>query len=132
MKAVLDSNIFVSGLFWRGAPYETLQKGLGGAFVIVISLEILKEIERVLQEKFKFPSYDTGAYLEVIALNAQVVEPDLRLAVVKSDSADNRIVECAVAGKAEYIVTGDRHLLELERYKGIKILTPNKFLRLLL
>jgi len=129
IRAVLDTNVFISALFWRGAPYQIMQKGLGGDFLIITSPEILKEIGETLQSKFEFPVEDTRAFLEIITLNSYVVEPRGRIEVVRADPSDNKIIECAVAGRAHFLVSGDRHLLNLKGYRGVKIVTPHQFLK---
>src|SRR3989344_1814716 len=128
IKAVLDTNILISSLFWKGAPYEIVQKGIGGAFIIVLSPEIIRETEDKLKNKFKFSVENTNAFLEIVALNSFIVEPMIKLRVVKTDSTDNKIIECAVAGNVDYIVSGDKHLLNIKKHEQINIITPSKFL----
>ncbi len=127
IRAVLDTNIFISSLFWRGVPHHIVQRGLGGDFIIIISPEIIKEIGETLYSKFKFPAEDTRSFLEIIIVNSYLVEPRDRVEVIKKDPSDNKIIECAVAGRAHFIVSGDRHLLDLRGYGGIKIVTARKF-----
>ena len=131
IKAVLDTNILISSLFWKGAPYEIVQKGIGGAFIIVLSPEIIRETEDKLKNKFKFSVENTNAFLEVVALNSFIVEPMIKLRIVKADSTDDKIIECAVAGNVDYIVSGDKHLLNIKKHEQINIITPSKFLKLL-
>ena len=131
IKAVLDTNILISSLFWKGAPYEIVQKGIGGAFIIVLSPEIIRETEDKLKNKFKFSVENTNAFLEVVALNSFIVEPMIKLRVVKTDSTDNKIIECAVAGNVDYIVSGDKYLLNIKKHEQINIINPSKFLKLL-
>lgn len=129
IRAVLDTNVFISALFWRGSPYHILQKGLGGEFLIITSPEILKEINDTLHRKFLFPVDDTNAFLEVITLNSYIVEPEERVRVVTADPSDNKIVECAIAGKAHFIVSGDKHLLKIKEYENIRIIAPAQLLK---
>ena len=131
IKAVLDTNILISSLFWKGAPYEIVQKGIGGAFIIILSPEIIRETEDKLKNKFKFSVENTNAFLEVVALNSFIVEPMIKLRIVKADSTDDKIIECAVAGNVDYIVSGDKHLLNIKKHEQINIITPSKFLKLL-
>lgn len=131
IRAVLDSNVFISSLFWRGAPYRIVQKGLGGGFIIITSPEVLREIGETLQRKFRFPIDDTNAFLEVITLNSYIVEPQEKVWIVKADPSDNKIIECAIAGEAHFIVSGDKHLLKVKEYTGVRILTPREFLKFL-
>ena len=131
IRAVLDTNIFISALFWRGKPNKAVRDGLEGKFTLLISADILREIEERLKNKFHFPENDTNEFLEVITLNSYIVEPQIKLNVVRADPKDNKIVECAVAGQAHFIVSGDRHLLDLRGYDRVKIVNAHKFLSLL-
>lgn len=129
IKAVLDTNIFISALFWRGAPYRVVEQGLGGAFIIVTSQGIIQETGRTLTQKFEFPLEDTREFLKTIVLSSYVVSPTERLRVVKADPDDDKIIECAVAGDARFIVSGDRHLLDIEKYRSIVMISPQDFLK---
>ncbi|MBI4159895.1 putative toxin-antitoxin system toxin component, PIN family [Candidatus Wolfebacteria bacterium] len=131
IRAVLDTNVFISSLFWRGVPYQIVQKGLGGSFLIVTSLEILEEIGETLRRKFRFPAEDTRAFLGIITVNSHLAEPQDKVEVVRADPPDNKIIECAVAGRAHFIVSGDRHLLDLRKHGGAKIVTAREFLSFL-
>ena len=131
IRAVIDTNVFISALFWRGAPYEVIKKGFAGAFVIITSKEILKEVEQTLTKKFQFPAEDTHAFLKIIALNAHIVEPKSRLVVVSADPDDNKVIECAVSGQAAYIISGDKDILDLKKYQQVEMLSPAAFLKVL-
>ena len=128
IRAVLDTNIFISALFWKGAPYDILQAGLEGRFTIVTSEDILMELEGRLKHKFHFPERDTNEFLEIIALNAYIVTPNHHVMVVRADPTDNKILECAIAGESHFVVSGDRHLLDLCEYGGVKIVNAHAFL----
>lgn len=130
IKAVLDTNVFISALFWKGSPYQVLKNGIEGEFVIVSSSEILAEVRERLLNKFEFPPEDTFSFIEIITVNSFIVDPLLNLNIVKVDPKDNKIIECAVAGKADYIVSGDKHLLDIKEYDKIKIISPKEFLEI--
>ncbi len=128
-RVVLDANVLVSALGWRGAPHQILELCLSRRLELVLSPEILAELERVLSyPKFSFSKDQITAYLEVVAEAAQIVRPDFRLRVVEADEPDNRILECALAGGADAIASGDAHLLDLGSFEGIPILTPRALL----
>ena len=131
IRAVLDTNVFISALFWRGAPYQIVREEISGAFIFLTSEEIIEEIKEGLLKKFKLPVTDTLAFLEIITLNSEIIEPNIRLNVIKADPSDNKIVECAIVGNANYIVTGDKHLLVLKEYNKIKIVTPREFIKII-
>lgn len=131
-RIVLDTNIFISGIFWRGNPYKILSKCLEKELCLIASLEILEEFQEVLrtEKKFKLDEDDISSYMSLIISNSVTVVPMQLIDIIADDPDDNRVLECAVEGKADYIISGDRHLLSLEEYKGIKILTAKEFLEL--
>ncbi len=128
IKVVLDNNVFISALFWKGAPYQIFRKILGAAILNFISPQILEELKERLLEKFKLPPEKVKEFLEIIVFNSQIVYPKKKLNIVKKDPEDNKILECALEAKASFIISGDRHLLEIKEYKGIKIISAKEFL----
>ncbi|MBI2623253.1 MAG: putative toxin-antitoxin system toxin component, PIN family [Candidatus Liptonbacteria bacterium] len=129
IRAVLDTNVMVSALFWRGVPYSVLRKGIERRYAILISPAIIEEIFSTLVRKFAFPSRDAREFLEMIVARSTVVIPTTRVRAIRTDPADNKILECAIAGGATHIVTGDKDILTLETYQKIKIVTPARFLK---
>jgi len=125
-RVVLDTNIYISALF-GGNPEEVYRGALQGRFQLVTSPTILAELARILREKFSLPEAEITAYIRQIGRHADIVRPQQRLRVL-GDDADNRVLECALKGKASAIVSGDRHLLDLREYRGIPILRPVQFL----
>jgi putative PIN family toxin of toxin-antitoxin system len=111
-RAVLDSNVIVSGLGWSGAPARVIEAVLAGELVLVTSSPLLAELRRVLAYPKLATVIPDGARLaDLIEMSSVVVEPPGVLAVVE-DESDNRVLEAAVAAGADYIVSGDerRHL----------------------
>lgn len=131
IKAVFDTNVIISALFWKGAPYEIFKRGINKDFLILVSLEIIKETRNKLINKFNFPEKDTDDFIELLIINAKIIVSKEKLNIVKKDYDDNKIIECAVSGKAHYVISGDKHLLQIKEYNKIKIITPNEFLKLL-
>lgn len=131
IKAVLDTNIFVSALFWKGAPHTVVRTGIAGEFVMIASPAIISELQETVVVKFGFPDEDARDYLRLIALHAFLVEPREEPHIVAADPSDDKILACAVAGSADFIVTGDKHLLSLRDFSGIRIVTPSSFLSIL-
>ncbi|MFH0715153.1 MAG: putative toxin-antitoxin system toxin component, PIN family [Candidatus Diapherotrites archaeon] len=129
IKAVFDTNVFLSALFWGGMPQQALELALSRKVQGVVSPKILNELEDKLLDKFKFPESRTVEFLKLVSDNFETVKPEQRLKVVKEDPNDDKIVEAAVEGNAKYIVTGDKHLLKLEKFEKIEILTPREFLQ---
>ncbi len=132
LKFVLDTNVLVSALIsTRGNPALLLDKA-AESYTLFISKDILKEFEAVIsRDKFDFTDEEINTIIEAVVSFSEVVNPAIKLDVIKSDPDDNKILECAVACEASYIVSGDRHLLELKEYSGIKIITPKAALELL-
>lgn len=137
MKAVLDTNILVSAVIKRvGKPNQILKRARSG-FEWLTSEFILSELKSVLARKHiqtKYKKWVTPArqatFLESARKQAKVVEVHSGLNII-ADQKDNAILACAVDGQADYLVTGDPHLLKLKSYSGTKILTPAQFLQIL-
>jgi len=132
LKVVIDTNVFISGLNFAGAPSEVLELFINDEIKVYISSFILREIERILKEKFEWGKEQIETALNRIRRKAIQVQPKTKISAIKQKEDDNRILECAVEGKVKYIISGDRHhLLPLKEYKGIKILSPSQFLRII-
>lgn len=129
MRVILDTNIFISGIFWRGDSNKIISYWKEGRFILVASLEVLSEIVKVLKDfKIKLPEDMIKDWVDLIIRNSIIVEPKEKFQVVKDDPKDNIFIEIAVAGDVDYIITNDRHLLKLTKFKSIKIITPKEFL----
>jgi putative PIN family toxin of toxin-antitoxin system len=127
-RVVLDTNILVSGLGWPRLPSRILDKWIDGKLTLIESPALLGELIRVLRdENFDFLDRDEiNEFYRGLVEKAELVEPTFRIDAIGEDDADNRVLECALAGKADYIVTGDKHLLKLERFLGIRIVTARQ------
>jgi uncharacterized protein len=128
LRVTLDTNIYVSGLNYRGNPYRTLELAREGKILVAVSDEILDEVERVLQEKFHWPHRRAQQARRDIRDFAEHVTPSSHLNVIKEDPDDDRILECAAAARSDYIVTGDNHLLKLQSFGSIKMIKSAGFL----
>lgn len=132
LRVVIDTNVFISGLNFAGKPSEVLQLFWKGEIRVFISSFILKEIEKILREKFDWSEEQIQRILTRIKAKVVEVDPKIKLSVIKEKDEDNRILECAIEGKTQYLISGDeRHLLPLKEYQGIKILSPSEFLKFL-
>ena len=137
IRVVLDANVLVSALISRrGSPGKILAQWEQERFELVVSPAILEELQRVIryprfQERYHLPKDAVARFLDLISSQAILVNPERTVNIVHDDPTDNRYLECAQAGEVNYLVTGDRHLLELEAYEGILILPPAGFLVLL-
>ena len=128
IRVVADTNIYISALMFGGLPGLLLDLGITQAFTLVISAALLDELDEKLRVKFEVPPEDAAAIRSKLESVAHLVEPEVVLDVVTDDPDDNRVLECAVFGLADYIVSGDRHLLRLKAHEGIPILTAREFL----
>lgn len=127
-RVVADTNVYVSALMFGGLPGIFLDLALLESFTLVASAVLLDELDEKLRLKFGIASQDTAAIRAKLESVAHTVQPACALDVVKDDPDDNRVLECACEGQADYIVSGDRHLLRIGSYKGIPIVTVRKFL----
>ena len=130
-KVVLDTNVLVSALGWKGVPGDVFEKCVKKELLLVISPAVLDEIKKTISEKkFDFISADEREQFILLLMElAENVSPTVKLDVIKADPKDNMILECAVAGNAGYIVSGDKHLLDLKEFSGIQIIKPGEFLK---
>ncbi len=131
MRVVLDVNVLVSAIGWEGPPSEVLLACRQGRLQIFLTTEILDELARVLAYP-KLARLARHADLPVILAwlyrPEHLVVPTRTITVIEKDPADNRILEAAVAGRAEAIVSGDDDLLGLGQFEGIPIVTAAAFL----
>lgn len=128
-KVVLDSNVLISAIVFGGKPRQILQSIIRGKVGLAVSEFILEEVKAVLAgRKFQFPSPVVHAVMTEIRIMSELVEPQVRINKIKKDPDDNRVLECAVESKADYIVSGDMDLLELGAFKGISIVNPTGFI----
>ncbi|KCZ70692.1 putative toxin-antitoxin system toxin component, PIN family [Candidatus Methanoperedens nitroreducens] len=132
IKLVLDTNVLVSALISAKSNPALLLDAAGENYSLYISKEILSELEGVIsREKFGFSDERIDTAIEAILSFSEIINPGIKLDVIKSDSDDNKILECAVACCASYIVSGDKHLLDLKEYGNIKIINPKEAIDLL-
>jgi len=132
LKVVLDTNIYISAILFGGNPERIRKLSKEKELEILISEAIIAEIAEVLRKKFNWESWQISQIIDEIRESATLIIPSQTLSITKGDEDDNRILECAVEGKVQYIVSGDKqHLLPLKEYQGVKILSPSEFLILL-
>jgi putative PIN family toxin of toxin-antitoxin system len=135
MRVVVDTNVFVSALISpRGTPAQLLAHEF--PFELVTSEEILTELNRVLhydriRKRYNLNEEIISGYLSTIREDSQVIEVTGQVTVIEKDPSDNKFLACALEAKADYIVSGDPHLTELETFEGIPIVIPRAFLELL-
>ena len=121
MRLVLDTNILISALFWDGNERKLLRLCRKREHQLIISPQILDELSRVLLDKFNLPAEKITEYREEILLMSELTLPIGDVDIIKDDPTDNVILETAVIGKADRIITGDKHLLRLKKFEKTKI-----------
>jgi uncharacterized protein len=128
MRVVFDTNIFVSALVFPGGRADAaLQRILDGEDVLLISSAIITEVLAVLAGKFGRDPEELSRVAVLLSEGAEMVKPHKRLTVL-ADEPDNRILECALAGSAEGVVTGDKAMLRLKSYQGIPLMSLDSYL----
>ena len=129
MKIVLDTNVFISGIFFSGSPAQILKAWKEQKIQIVLSKDILDEYQRVAGElSAKFPSVNIEPIIELLTIYGEVVETAGISVTVCEDPDDNMFLECAIASNSKIIVSGDNHLLKISGYQGIDVLKPREFI----
>ena len=128
MRIVCDTNVLVSGVHFGGIPRQILTMAEDETVTIVTSPDLLTEVETVLlRPKFRLQPAQVGAILTLFRSSFTLIYPSHRVHPVRADPDDNAVLEAAQAASAEVIVSGDRHLLELKTWNGIRILSPAAF-----
>ena len=131
-RITLDTNILISATIVKGNEYDLLNLARLNKVKIVLSLSILKEFKEVIsRERFGYPPKIVDDLLRQILNISEIVIPKKQIKVIKEDPDDDKILECALVGNVDYIVSGDKHLLNLKEYKGIKIVRTKEVLALL-
>ena len=129
-KIVLDTNVIISAFGWQGAPHEIFKKCIFGRLNLILSPHLLSEIKRALAyPKFNFDQDEIDEFFSIVIETAEIVEPEITINLISQDPDDNRVLECAVTADSEFIISGDKHLLNLKEFGDIRILSPDEFLR---
>ena len=127
-KIVIDTNIYISAIFWGGKPRAIVDLGRSGQVLIFTSSEIEEEIEKKLRTKFGLSDEETAQILLDFSTFTVPVIVSRRVSVIDDDPDDDKFIECAVASRAGFIVSGDKHLLDLEEYERIRMMKAADFL----
>lgn len=130
LRIVLDTNVIVSAIIFNGKPRAIYDFVLNERYRTITSSTLISELTGILIKKFSFSLAEINLIEYQIREIFEVVHPKESINEVR-DVDDNRVLEAAIAGKCQYIITGDRDLLDLKSYHQIKILTPSDFLELL-
>ncbi|MBF0359369.1 MAG: putative toxin-antitoxin system toxin component, PIN family [Oligoflexia bacterium] len=131
LRVVLDSNIYISSIGFGGNPKKVVSLGIKGEFQIVLSEFIISEVTRVCIKKLKLKSSELDFFFNELLLVADLVTPSTEITTTTNDG-DNIVLATAIDGHADYIVTGDKaHLIPIQKYQTVKIVTLDKFMQFL-
>jgi len=135
MKVVLDTNVWLSGIFWNGEASKIIEKAEKKEIEIIISEDILSEIVNVLNRESKFQKNiinlqtNIEDLIRTILSLSTIINAKIKIDIIKTDPKDNIILEAALEGKVKYIVSYDNHILNMLEFRGIKIISPTDFLK---
>ena len=128
MKIIIDTNVFISGIFFSGPPYQILKEWHAGRIEVVISPGILEEYLEVGKELAKqFPKINFARKVESLLVKAVLINAPALPEQICSDADDDKFLACALACGGKIIVSGDKHLLKISGYQGIEVLKPRPF-----
>jgi uncharacterized protein len=129
VKVVLDTNVLISGIFFSGPPYRILAAWRAGEIELVLSREIFDEYCRTAEILAKdFPPVDLQAILSLINRDASFVDAPVLPGQVCADPDDDKFIACAIASHTDIIISGDKHLLRVNGFEGIRVIRPSEFM----
>ena len=130
MKVVFDTNVVASASFWRGTPFECLAAWAQGRCEAVVSPALLAEYYETIEElRLEYPRREPVEWVNALTEAAELIFPTERATGATPDPGDEMVLECALAAEADFIVSGDKkHLLALQQFQGIPIVSPAEFL----
>ncbi len=129
MKVVVDTNVLVSGVFFGGMPSRILEAWRDKRIDVVVSPDILEEYRRVGEHlETQFTDVSLAPFLALLVMNAEIIEPPDLPEQLSRDSDDDKFIACALAGGCHVIISGDKDLLSISGYRGVKVVAPREFL----
>jgi len=129
MKVVVDTNVLVSGVFFGGMPSRILEAWRDKRIDVVVSPDILEEYRRVGEHlETQFTDVSLAPFLALLVMNAEIIEPPDLPEQVSRDSDDDKFIACALAGGCHVVISGDKDLLSISGYRGVKVVAPREFL----
>lgn len=137
IKAVIDTNILISGLISpKASPAKIISLWRERKFILVVSEEIIEELKSALFypkifKKYGLSKSTIGRYLKIIRAFAEMAKPKESVNLIIADTGDNKFLEAALAANVNFIVSGDKHLLGLKKFRGIKIIKAEEFTRII-
>lgn len=130
MDVILDTNVFISGIFWSGSPYKILKAWQNKKLTLIVSEDIIDEYDRVSKAlSTQYPNIDLSPFIELLTINSKMYVPLKLNEQVCRDQDDDKFIACALAAKAIFIISGDQDLLVISGYKGVDVIKPGTFVR---
>ena len=130
MRVIVDTNVFISGVFWAGPPSKIMDLWENRKLQIVLSTEIFEEYKRVAYElKKKFPLVDVILILDLLLFHSELCASVKLPQSVCKDPDDDKFLACALEAGVDIIISGDKDLLDVSGYQGIEVLSPAKFIK---
>lgn len=132
MKVVLDTNILISATLWNGSvAQKILFKLISKDAQVYTSKEIILEYGNVLIRDFKYSKEEVNTIVKIILKFSLIIIPKEHIQIIREDPADDKIIDCAIESKADYIIKYDKHLLKIKEYQNIKIVTLEEFKKII-
>ena len=133
MRVAVDTNVLISAVGWNGNERQVIEKALDGEVILIIGDKVIDEFDEVVQrQKFSFIDRSKiDSFLQLLSHFAEIVHPKENVCLIAEDPDDDMVLESAIEGSVDVIVTGDKHLLRLGKFNGIPIVTASQFLDLL-
>ena len=132
MKITADTNFLISATQWDySVAHKLLKRLLGLNMEIFTTREIFDEFANILKRDFKYDEDEAKKIVEAASIFTIIVEPKEELDIVKEDPTDNKILACAIESGSEYVLTYDNHLLNIKEFRGIKLIKPEEFAKII-
>jgi putative PIN family toxin of toxin-antitoxin system len=130
INIVLDTNVFISGVFWSGPPHEILKAWKDKKINLILSQEIIDEYDRVSKSLLKqYPKIDLLPFIELLTINSTMYLPVKINEKISRDPDDDKFVTCALAAGVKFIISGDKDLLDISGYQGVSVIKPGVFVK---
>jgi len=129
MKIVLDTNVLVSGIYWGGLPHKILDHWINNHIDVIVTKDILDEYARVIR-KIGGDSLISEKWIVFIVENSILIQ-EKNIVKICRDPFDDMFINCAIAGNARYIVSGDKDLLSIKQFDKIQIVRVSEFLKII-
>ena len=128
MKVIIDTNVFVSGVFFSGPPFKILEAWQHKKLSLYLSPDIFSEYKRVGEKlASKFTGIDIDPWLSFVLMNASLIDAPILESQICEDPDDDKFLACAIAANVKIIISGDKHLLDVDGFNGITVYKPRQF-----